>query len=155
MLHRVVMKRSGRRALASDASDFTAADHLICTIVRQARNFPPAAGILHVEGESICTRRRYHAQKRPPASQTGGPHAKRSDQNWHRHSKTGFSCATRFPNACTGKLFSFPVPFNTTILYLRQMPAAPCQSSQCPGPIVPSLYSVRLSVKLLVWPGDK
>ena len=40
MLHRVVMKRSGRRALAEDVSDFTAADHLICTIVRQARNFP-------------------------------------------------------------------------------------------------------------------
>ena len=48
MLHRVVMKRSGRRAPAGDASDFTAADHLICTIVRQARNFPPAAGILRV-----------------------------------------------------------------------------------------------------------
>jgi hypothetical protein len=42
------MKRSGRRAPAGDASDFTAADHLICTIVRQARNFPPAAGILRV-----------------------------------------------------------------------------------------------------------
>ena len=48
MLHRVVMKRSGRRAPAGDASDFTAADHLICTIVRQARNFPPATGILCV-----------------------------------------------------------------------------------------------------------
>jgi hypothetical protein len=48
MLHRVVMKRSGRRAPAGDASDFTAADHLICRIVRQARNFPPTTGILRV-----------------------------------------------------------------------------------------------------------
>jgi len=29
------------------------------------------------------------------------------------------------------------------------------QSSQCPGPIVPSLYSVRVSVSSLVWLGDK
>src|SRR5919204_5371683 len=56
-LHRVVMKRSGRRPLAWDASDFTAADHLICTIVRQARNFPPAAGILHAQGGSTSCRR--------------------------------------------------------------------------------------------------
>src|SRR4029077_644594 len=54
MLHRVVMKRSGRRAPAGDASDFTAADHLICTIVRQARNFPPATGILRVRAEGAA-----------------------------------------------------------------------------------------------------
>ncbi len=54
MLHRVVMKRSGRRAVAEDASGFTAADHLICTIVRQARNFPPAAGILRVAADRSC-----------------------------------------------------------------------------------------------------
>src|SRR5207248_9151542 len=48
MLQRVVMKRSGRRAPAGDASGFTAADHLICPIVRQAPNFPAVAGILRV-----------------------------------------------------------------------------------------------------------
>ena len=54
MLHRVVIKRSGRRAPAWDASDFTAADHLICRIVRQARNFPSTTGILHVEPDRLA-----------------------------------------------------------------------------------------------------
>ncbi len=39
MLHRVVMKRSGRRPPTGAASGFTAADHLIYTMVGQARNF--------------------------------------------------------------------------------------------------------------------
>ena len=39
MLHRVVMKRSGRRPSTGAASGFTAADHLIYTMIEQARNF--------------------------------------------------------------------------------------------------------------------
>src|SRR5439155_3187526 len=38
-LQRVVMKRSERRPLEGGAPDFTAADHLICTILRQVGNF--------------------------------------------------------------------------------------------------------------------
>src|SRR5438132_12907728 len=40
-------------------------------------------------------------------------------------------------------------------IFLNSSAVLPDQSSQCPGPIVPSLYSVRVSVSSLVWAGDK
>src|SRR5947207_9871386 len=105
------MKRSGRWALAGEASGFTAADLLIWTIVRQAQNFPPAAGILHLNGKSTSAGRRCQPKKRSatshgvwqaktlPSKLTGGFHRKIFPAS---------------PGSLTllGKLF-FPVQVNT------------------------------------------
>ena len=102
MLHRVVMKRSGRPAVAEDASGFTAADHLICTIVRQARNFPVrcwntarsgGSGVDHQTDRSLS---RGVSQTRMPIY-----------QNWHRNFRAKFPWSIKFPDGA-GKLFNFP-----------------------------------------------
>lgn len=48
MLHRVVMKRSGRLPLAGGASGFTVADNPIFKIVRQVGNFADSVGMFDV-----------------------------------------------------------------------------------------------------------
>ena len=58
----------------------------------------------------------------------------------------------KFPG---GKLFSLPAQIYDKYFLFMESTALPCQSLQCPGPIVPSLYSVRVSVSSLVWLGDK
>ena len=153
MLHRVVMKRSGRRAVAEDASGFTAADHLICTIVRQARNFPARCW-------NTCTLR----VDQPPPKAAPSPEAtarflRRLSQirmprsNCYRHSRTRFP-APRTSRRCRGK-HSASLRGSTATIFSIYGTALRTQSSQCPGPIVPSLYSVRVSVRALVWLGDK
>jgi hypothetical protein len=123
MLHRVVMKRSGRRAVAEDASGFTAADHLICTIVRQARNFPARCW-------NTCTLR----VDQPPPKAAPSPEAtdrflRRLSQirmprsNCYRQSRTRFPCATNF-QTLPREAFGFPARFYSDyFLYLRYVPA--------------------------------
>jgi hypothetical protein len=143
------MKRSGRPAVAEDASGFTAADHLICTIVRQARNFPPAAGILHVKAEAVL------ATKLTAHCRAGYRRQECRYQNWHRNFRAKFPWAIKFSDGA-GEAFQLPRAAVRQILFqFMAGTALPRQSSQCPGPIVPSLYSVRVSVSSLVWFGDR
>src|SRR5882762_11795638 len=123
MLHRVVMKRSGRRAPAWDASDFTAADHLICTIVRQARNFPPAAGILFVEAEAVSA-------IEPTAHCRAGYRRQGCRcQNWYWNSRARFPWTIKFPDAA-GKLFSLPAQIYGKYFLFMESTALPRQSLQ-------------------------
>src|SRR4029077_17744352 len=128
---------------------FTAADHLICTIVRQARNFPPAAGILHAKAEAVS------ATKPTAHCRAGYRRQECSYQNWHRNFWAKFPSSIKFPDGVR-KLFNVPAQLYGKLLFLCMAGTAPPrQSSQCPGPIVPSLYSMRVSVSSLVWLGDK
>jgi hypothetical protein len=151
MLHRVVMKRSGRRPPippTGSASGFTAADHLICTIVRQARNFPPAAGILQVEAEEVsATKLTAHSR--------AGIKTRMPSSKLAREFPVKIPLGYQFPDSA-GEAFQLPRAAVRQILFLFMAGTAPPrQSLQCPGPIVPSLYSVRVSVSSLVWLGDR
>ena len=128
MLHRVVMKRSGRRAVAEDASGFTAADHLICArLLGKLGIFRPLLEYCALRQDRILRWRRCRPQKPGCRSDVGYRDKKRlwklAQGFWDR-----IPCAIKFPVTAPSR-----------------------QSSQCPGPIVPSLYSVRVSVRALVW----
>jgi hypothetical protein len=75
-------------------------------------------------------------------------------QNWYWNSRARFPWTIKFPDAA-GKLFSLPAQIYGKYFLFMESTALPRQSLQCPGPIVPSLYSVRVSVSSLVWLGDK
>src|SRR5581483_2328739 len=97
----VVIKRSGRRVPAWDASDFTAADHLICTILRQARNFfRPPLEYLHAKGMGSLE----SCREINPSS--------RSRWVWPSHLVAKIQRPGHSLSKTAGKLFGFAGEFN-------------------------------------------